>query len=251
MGYAELQGKNQKFKDVYGPNGPYVAGGSYLYAMRRWLAAVHKLKRVCFDGTGGCSSLINYLREHPEDDITKDGFHGKAGSKVYQEFRLACEVGKSRSPVPNDSPVWCSERTGLCEQKSCKHWWRDAHMHQIDESTGEVKPWIDDRSEYDDLKDACSWVSFHRPSPAELDKYQRSLEKKVEKTQDQYCSPKWIEGYCEAKPEHLYDECHVPGGKMCKDGIVMQQSDLNHNAGWTEEFPEPDLSKEMAPPPRS
>merc|ERR1739848_966010 len=59
----------------------------------------------------------------------------------------------------------------------------------------------------------------------------------------------WIEGYCEAKPEHLYDECHVPGGHMCKDGIVMQQSDLNHNAGWQEEFPEPDLSKEMALPP--
>eukprot|EP00929_Paragymnodinium_shiwhaense_P079589 TRINITY_DN41489_c0_g1_i1.p1 TRINITY_DN41489_c0_g1~~TRINITY_DN41489_c0_g1_i1.p1 ORF type:complete len:407 (-),score=113.19 TRINITY_DN41489_c0_g1_i1:158-1378(-) len=246
--YAELAEKESKFLDVYGPDGPFAPGGSYLYAMRRWVAAIHKLKRVCFDGTGGCSSLIDYLRDHPEDDLTADGFHGRAGSRVYDEFRQACEVGKSRAPVPNNEPVWCSERNGLCEQKSMKQWWHDAHIQQIDPAKGEAEPWVDDRSEYDDLSDACNWVSYHRPSSAELDRYQRQLQKIVEVDKEQYCSPKWVEGYCESKPKHYFDECHLANGQMCKRGIVNPGTDLDGTANWKEEFPEKPLAQQQSAP---
>lgn len=65
-------------------------------------------------------------------------------------------------------------------------------------------------------------VSYHRPTAAELDKYQRQLERIVSAQKEQYCSPKWIEGYCEAQPKHYFDECHLTTGQMCKRGIGIR-----------------------------
>jgi len=245
--YAELQDdKEPMFEHVYGADGPLVPGGSYLYAMRRWVDALHGLRRTCLKGQGGCSSMISYLKEHPEDDRTKDGAHGKAGSGVYNEFRIACDVGKSRSPVPNDGPIWCSVRTGLCEQPSCRKWWEAIH-HQFHHHP---EPWVDDRSEYDDLREVCNWIHDKAMSSAEVDVYQRKLAKEVKKLKHEYCHPKWIEGYCEKKVDnHFYEECHLAGNRMCHRGIVSNGTDLDSNKGWTEEFPEAPVSGDSAPPP--
>eukprot|EP00927_Polykrikos_kofoidii_P050225 TRINITY_DN44148_c0_g1_i1.p1 TRINITY_DN44148_c0_g1~~TRINITY_DN44148_c0_g1_i1.p1 ORF type:complete len:484 (-),score=65.86 TRINITY_DN44148_c0_g1_i1:82-1473(-) len=246
--YAELrEDKSSKLAALYGPHGPFRPGGSYLFAMRRWVEALHRLKRACYEGIGGCNSLISYLRDHPEDDITTDGFHGKAGSKVYNELRLACEVGRTRSPLPNGSPVWCSESTKLCEQKSGRQWWREAKGKRIQGVVKDPGPWVDDRSEYDDLKDACGWISFHRPSAVELDRFQRKLQRDTDREKEQYCSPRWVEGYCAPQTGHEFGECHLPGGRFCRRGIVSPGSNLNHTAAWAEEFPNSPLQHQSVP----
>jgi len=125
--YAQAEDKGELLENTYGPKGPLLPGGSYLFELRRWADAAFMLHRQCNRGMGGCQSLIEYLKEHPEDDIAPGGVHGKAGSKIFTELRKACEVGKTRSPVPNDGPVWCQTDTGLCEQQSCKKWWRKIH----------------------------------------------------------------------------------------------------------------------------
>eukprot|EP00928_Gymnodinium_smaydae_P027690 TRINITY_DN21327_c0_g1_i2.p1 TRINITY_DN21327_c0_g1~~TRINITY_DN21327_c0_g1_i2.p1 ORF type:complete len:462 (-),score=96.55 TRINITY_DN21327_c0_g1_i2:750-2018(-) len=238
--YAEMEeDKMTDFMHTYGPEGPMLPGGSYLFAMRRWLKALHALKRACFKGDGGCSTLVTYLQGHPDDDKTPGGGHGNVGSKVWNEFRLACLVGRTRSPVPNDSPIWCSLRTGLCEQVSARDWWKEIHerlhpgMH--------AAPWVDDREVYDELKEACAWTSRTGIKNADLLEYQHDITIKSMKDKEEFCGPKWIEGYCEDQAKMKFGECHLAGNKLCKRGLVSPGSDLNEQAGWHEEFPEPPL----------
>mmetsp|Transcript_20010 Transcript_20010/g.55340 ORF Transcript_20010/g.55340 Transcript_20010/m.55340 type:complete len:304 (+) Transcript_20010:200-1111(+) len=143
--YAELQPtKRDAFIDMYGPNGPQST--NYLSHLEFWRASLSRLKRVCLESRG-CMDLLNHLRNHPEDDATKSGIVGLSGSKVHTEFRLACQLGKTRSPVPNDSPVWCSDRTKLCEHESCRKWWNDVHLGSEFFHTGrrDAHAWVDDR----------------------------------------------------------------------------------------------------------
>lgn len=190
--YAEYEDKGELLMNTYGPKGPLVPGGSYLFEMRRWADAAYMLHRACNRSMGGCQSLIEYLKDHPEEDMAPGGMHGKVGSKAYTELRLACEVGKSRSPVPNDGPVWCQTDTGLCEQKSCKKWWKTQHA-------GKEEPWKDDRLEYDDLKEVCNWIEHKKPTSRELNKYQTAVQEETLDDKINFCRPKWINGYCERK----------------------------------------------------
>lgn len=236
--YAELQGKPQELADAYGPLGPLAPGGSYLYEMRHWADSVLMLHRACARNPA-CSSLLGYLREHPEGDIGSGGSTGRAGSQLHDELRLACQVGKTRAPVPNDSPVWCHD--GSCEQPSCRAWWKVIHPDQA-----MPKPWVDDRIEYDELKDVCSWFEKSRPSSTELNDYQHHIQAAASKLKDQFCSPRWVEGYCGESPTmHRHAECILKTGQRCPHGVVLPDTDLDDTANWEESFKEPKV--EMVP----
>jgi hypothetical protein len=241
--YAEIEDKGELLQNTYGPRGPLLPGGSYLFEMRRWADAAFMLHRSCNRGMGGCQSLIDYLKEHPEDDIGPGGAHGKVGSKIYDELRLACEVGKTRSPVPNDGPAWCHVDTGLCEQKSCKRWWRRAHGSKSE-------PWVDDRVEYDALKEACSWIEKSRPTSRDLNKYQKKVEESAIQEQIDFCRPKWVEGYCSnTKDVPRFGQCTLSDGKWCKNGRIFSSdsggsSNLNDTGRWEEPFKESPVSVE-------
>lgn len=243
--YAEFEAKGELLENTYGPKGPLVPGGSYLYELRKWADAAFMLHRSCNRGLGGCQSLLEYLKDHPEDDVAPGGMHGKAGSKIYNELRLACEVGKTRSPVPNDGPAWCSMDTGLCEQKSCKKWWRKVHM-------GKLEPWVDDRLEYDDLKEVCNWIEHSKPTSRELNKYQTKVQEETLKDKINFCKPKWIEGYCpKTKDAPRFGQCTMEDGKWCKHGRVFGDSDggpsdLDDTARWEEPFKEKPVTVEGA-----
>lgn len=244
--YAEYEAKGELLENTYGPKGPLVPGGSYLFEMRRWADAAFMLKRSCNRGLGGCQSLLGYLKDHPEDDLAPGGIHGKAGSQIYNELRQACEVGKSRSPVPNDGPAWCQLDTGLCEQKSCKKWWRNLHL-------GKIEPWVDDRLEYDDLKEVCNWIEHIKPSSRELNKYQHMVQEDTLDDKLNFCRPKWIEGYCERKHNKpRFGTCTMEDGKWCKHGRVFGDgpSDLDDTATWSEPFKEKPVTvdKALVPP---
>jgi len=241
--YAEYENKGELLENTYGPKGPLLPGGSYLFEMRRWADAAFMLHRACNRGAGGCQSLMEYLKEHPEDDLAPGGIHGKAGSRVYNELRKVCEVGKSRSPVPNDGPVWCQTDTGLCEQKSCKKWWRKVH-------NGKAEPWLDDRIEYDDLKEACSWIEQKKPTSRELNAYQKKVQEQTLDDKVNFCKPRWIEGYCERKSSRpRFSQCTMENGKWCKHGRVFEGSDLDETAEWKESFKEKPVTveKQIAP----
>lgn len=232
--YAEMEDKGAELVHIYGPTGPYVKGGSYLYELRAWSDAVALLHRACMRDAGGCTSLIDYLRGHPADDLGTGGAHGAVGSKIYNELRLACQVGRTRSPVPNDSPVWCDATTGLCEQSSCRKWWHAVHPEKLN-----PKPWVDDRDEYDDLRDACGWVGEARPRPPELDELQRRLQADVQRLQTQYCSPKLVEGYCARKaPAARHADCVLQTGQHCLHGLVLPHTEEDVTAQWRERFEE-------------
>lgn len=218
--YAQIMDKDDELVSVYGPNGPMNPGGSYLYALERWTDAVKELYRACSRGNGGCKTLLEHFRRHPEDDAGEGGVHGKAGSGAYTEFRLACAVGENRTPVPNDSPVWCDSVTGVCEQPSCRKWWRAIHAgpKKPGQVPPEPDPWHDDRPAYDELKDICAWTKSSRPSMRDMDDYNKQLTDRVSRMKDEFCVPRWIEGYCEPKS--------------------AASSDLNTTANRGERFPE-------------
>jgi hypothetical protein len=236
--YAEYESKGKLLENTYGPKGPLVPGGSYLFELRRWADAAFMLHRACNRGFGGCQSLLEYLKDHPEDDVAPGGQHGKAGSKVYTEFRKACQVGKTRSPVPNEEPVWCQMDTGLCEQKSCKKWWRSVHH-------GLTEPWVDDRVEYTDLKEVCNWIEHNKPTPQELNVYQRKVQSDTIDEKSTFCRPKWIEGYCENKSDKpRFGQCTLQDGKWCPHGRVFPNSEQDDTANWQEEFKEKTVTVE-------
>jgi len=238
--YAEFANKGEVLHNTYGPKGPLLPGGSYLFEMRRWADAAFMLHRACNRAPGGCQSLLQYLKEHPEEDLAPNGIHGKAGSNVYTELRKACEVGRSRAPVPNDGPVWCDMETGLCEQKSCKKWWRKLH-------SGKNVPWVDDRAEYEDLIQACDWIHQITPSSQELNKYQLAVQADTLDDKINFCRPRWINGYCERTIDRpRYAQCTMQDGKWCKHGKVFENSDLDDTAGWKEPFKEKPVTVEKA-----
>merc|ERR1712216_654913 len=100
------------------------------------------------------------------------------------EFRIACQVGEKRAPVPSDEPTWCDESTGLCDVASCRNWWRKAHE-------GKPEPWIDDREEYDFLKEACHWIKDDPIPGQELNEYQHFLQEKTLADKQQFCNGNW------------------------------------------------------------
>lgn len=186
------------------------AGGSYLYELRQWADSVALLHRACARSGGNCSSLLAYFRNHPGEDATH------TGSQVFDEIKNACQVGKSRAPVPNDSPVWCDEN-GVCEQPSCRKWWAE-HIPAVKNP----RPWHDNRSEYDALKDTCGWVENTPPTTAELNRIQRQLKEDANQIKGQFCAPKWVDGYCGAQ----------------EDTADTSKSDFNSTRAWKELFEE-------------
>eukprot|EP00441_Pelagodinium_beii_P035366 CAMPEP_0197636352 /NCGR_PEP_ID=MMETSP1338-20131121/11884_1 /TAXON_ID=43686 ORGANISM="Pelagodinium beii, Strain RCC1491" /NCGR_SAMPLE_ID=MMETSP1338 /ASSEMBLY_ACC=CAM_ASM_000754 /LENGTH=339 /DNA_ID=CAMNT_0043208565 /DNA_START=73 /DNA_END=1089 /DNA_ORIENTATION=- len=233
--YAEIEDKSQILADTYGPYGPMEPGGSYLYELRRWSQAIIELDRACSQ-TGGeaCSNFLSHMRNYPDADLGPGGSQGAVGSDLYNEIRLACEVGKTRAPVPNESPVWCDSATGLCERKSCRSWWRDAHPLAVN-----PKPWVDDRAVYDQLKQACTNIERSVPKDAELNAFQGKLETTAVALRGEYCHPKWVDGYCKKKagPEIL-EECTLPSGQYCKKGNVKPGSASDITSTWSEGFKE-------------
>eukprot|EP00747_Dinoflagellata_sp_TGD_P169114 gnl/TRDRNA2_/TRDRNA2_197225_c0_seq1.p1 gnl/TRDRNA2_/TRDRNA2_197225_c0~~gnl/TRDRNA2_/TRDRNA2_197225_c0_seq1.p1 ORF type:complete len:364 (-),score=57.27 gnl/TRDRNA2_/TRDRNA2_197225_c0_seq1:54-1145(-) len=239
--YAQAEEKPESLIEAYGPNGPLAPGGSYIYEMRQWSDAVHALNRAC-NRDPACQDVIDMLRKAPE------ATRNIGGSKVFAELSAACEVGDSRSPVPNDEPVWCDKTTGLCEQKSCRDWWNLRY--------GKESPWKDDRIAYDDLKDACAWVKkAERPKPETLNAMQYHLQDDARKLKEQYCSPKWVEGYCgNHKKKQKFSECQLEGMKYCKHGRLLSDETAvqsSKDIGWKEPFAEPEVSQApwwMMPP---
>lgn len=242
--YAEFDEKGQVLIDAYGPHGPMRPGGSYLYELRRWADAVTELDNACHARAGdGCSNLLGFMKNYPEADVEPHGSHGALGSELYNEIRLACEVGKTRAPVPNSSPVWCDLSTGLCEQSSCRNWWHDVHPMQVD-----PKPWVDDREEYDQLKQACTSITRPKYSAADLDKFQRKAEKQALALKREFCTPKWVDGYCENKrPPTVHAKCTLDNGQYCKQGTVQPGSESNITSTWEEGIKEPPVHVEALP----
>lgn len=237
--YAQIQNKDDELVAVYGPAGPMGPGGSYLYALEKWTNAVKELYRACGKGQGGCKALLEHFRKHPEDDLGAADTHGKAGSGVYTEFRLACEVGETRSPVPNDSPVWCDSASGVCEQPSCRKWWQKVHEGLLEPGQKEPDPWTDDRPAYEELKNICSWTKTSRPSLRDMDNYNKMLDKTAARMKHEYCVPRWIEGYCEPKPRTRYAHCTLANGQHCENGFISAETpDLNMTTSWSGRFPE-------------
>eukprot|EP00930_Biecheleria_cincta_P102870 TRINITY_DN94706_c0_g1_i1.p1 TRINITY_DN94706_c0_g1~~TRINITY_DN94706_c0_g1_i1.p1 ORF type:complete len:359 (-),score=73.55 TRINITY_DN94706_c0_g1_i1:2-1078(-) len=242
--YAELDEKGQVLIDAYGPHGPMRPGGSYLYELRRWADAVQELDNECLTRAGdGCANLLGFMKNYPEADIQPHGGHGALGSELYNEIRMACEVGKTRAPVPNSSPVWCDTSTGLCEQTSCRNWWHDVHPLQVD-----PKPWVDDRVEYDQLKQACTSIMRPKYTAADLDKFQKKAEKEAVALKREFCTPKWVDGYCESKkPPVIHAKCVLDSGQYCKQGTVQPGSESNITSMWEEGIKEPPVQVEALP----
>ncbi|CAL1143978.1 unnamed protein product [Cladocopium goreaui] len=234
--YAEIEDKGQVLADAYGPNGPMKPGGSYLYELRRWVDAVQELNHECSLRQGDvCVNLLSYLRNYPQTDQDANGGHGVLGSKLYNEIRLACEVGKKRAPVPNDSPVWCDNKTKLCERTSCRHWWHEVHPLKA-----QPHPWVDDRIEYDQLKNICTAIERPQIISADLDRYQKTAEAGALHLREEFCTPKWIDGYCEAKvAPRLHAKCTLENGQYCKKGLVHGGSDADITQEWSDAFKEP------------
>eukprot|EP00913_Durusdinium_trenchii_P015829 g14875.t1 len=136
-------------------------------------------------------------------------------SKVYNEIRLACEVGKKRAPLPNDSPVWCDDKTKLSCRSSCRHWWHEVHPLKA-----MPQPWVDDRIEYDQLKNICTAIERPQIIPQDLDRYQKQAEAAALHLRDEFCTPKWVDGYCEVRtPPKVHAKCTLENGQYCKKGL--------------------------------
>jgi len=230
--YAQMEHKGEDMADIFGPDGPLRSGGSYLHELRVWFDALTRLYRECNRNSNGCARLIDHLRTNPDEDLGANGGHGKTGSKIYTEMRLACQVGKSRSPVPNDSPVWCDPSTGLCEQKSCRTWWEKHH-----DRTSDTRPWVDDREEYEMLSQACGWIGDSSATSSQINKYQQNLENDVEHQKESLCQAQFVKGYCnEAGLLQRYGECIVKTGQYCKNGHILPSSEQDETASWQEHF---------------
>ncbi|CAE7238255.1 unnamed protein product, partial [Symbiodinium necroappetens] len=176
--------------------------------------------------------LLAYLRNFPETDQDATGSHGVLGSKMYNEMRLACEVGKKRAPVPNDSPVWCDNRTQLCERTSCRHWWHEVHPLKA-----MPQPWVDDRIEYDQLRNLCTAIERPKINAEDLDRYQKTTEAQALHLREEFCRPKWVDGYCEPKsPPRVHARCTLQDGQFCKRGLVKTDSDADITSEWGDAF---------------
>lgn len=244
--YAELMGKADEVVRTYGPSGPLAPGGSYLYELKRWHDSLLALHRACQRGGGACSSILGHLQEHPEEDVVPDGSHGRAGSGIYDEISRACQLGRSRAPVPNDEPVWCDDLTGTCERKSSREWWAAAHP-----KGKKGKPWVDDREAYDDLKEACSWIANPQPSDSEINELQSRLAREVDHLHEEYCSPKWVEGYCSAgsgAQGKRHEKCILESGQHCRHGLVVPGTEMDDTFRWKEPFPEHPVHVTAMPP---
>lgn len=241
--YAEIEEKGQQLVDTYGPDGPMSDGGSYLYDISKWADAIAMLHKSCGNSGNECPNLINYFRLHPEADVGAMGEHGRAGSEVFSELRMACEVGRTRSPVPNNSPMWCDNSTGLCAKRSCRQWWSEANPEQV-----EPRPWIDDRIEYQDLRDACAWVESKPPLAEDIKEFQRKLDMVGDDKKIQYCTPKWVDGYCPTKNLiEFHEPCILGTGQQCSNGIVIPSTEEDDTANWAEGFKEPTIKITMMP----
>ena len=109
-------------------------------------------------------------------------------------------------------------------------------------------PWVDDRVDYDDLRDVCAWVKNSRPTNEELDEYQHKLLDEVAKTKEEYCSPRWVEGYCKTEaPATRRAQCILKTGQRCERGVVMPGSENDDTSDWAERFEEAPVQVEVAP----
>eukprot|EP00397_Hematodinium_sp_SG-2012_P040720 GEMP01044673.1.p1 GENE.GEMP01044673.1~~GEMP01044673.1.p1 ORF type:complete len:211 (+),score=35.33 GEMP01044673.1:23-634(+) len=89
--------------NAYGPFGPRIPGGSYVFELGRYFDALQDLKIACDRDAGGCQALMDYQRN--------TDFPLPVKFEVYEELKGGCKVGKSHSAVPNDSEAWCDEDT--------------------------------------------------------------------------------------------------------------------------------------------
>ena len=135
-----------------------------------------------------CGALLSHLREHPTDAET----HGAVVSRVYDEFQRSCHVGATRAPVPNDSAVWCDPASGLCAEKSCRQWWNTLHHGHKGVGTRQ-RVWVDNRVEYDALKETCALVTIAKRSTKELDEYQHSIYDEAAQRRSEDCHPRWVQ----------------------------------------------------------
>merc|ERR1712061_554417 len=84
----------------------------------------------------------------------------------------------------------------------------------------------------------------------ELNEYNRKVADEVFKQHEEYCHPKWIEGYCgESKEAPRHTECTLPTGQNCKRGIVLPNSEQDELANWEEAFKEKPVEVKFAPIP--
>lgn len=241
--FAEIQEKGQQIVDSYGPDGPSTNHGSYLHYLRKWKRAMEQMHQKCASNSQ-CMSITWFLKSHPEADDGAMGEHGRGGSAIFDEFRKACEVGKSRSPVPNDSPVWCDETTGLCSYRRCREWWQG-----INPEIAVPAPWVDDRNEYDQLLEACDWVEQKTPDLDSIKAMQRQLSAKADELKIQYCKPAWVDGYCGAKQDQgSLEPCILENGQQCQAGKVVPHSDDDVTAAWNEFFQEEPVSVSIISP---
>mmetsp|Transcript_20010 Transcript_20010/g.55341 ORF Transcript_20010/g.55341 Transcript_20010/m.55341 type:complete len:262 (+) Transcript_20010:492-1277(+) len=87
------------------------------------------------------------------------------------------------------------------------------------------------------------WMTA-RLSEFELHHLQTKLAEQTALDKEQYCKPRWIEGYCEKKYHHRYAECKLPSGQLCKQGLVIPNGKFTDTHKWAELFPEEDIDKE-------
>lgn len=244
--YAQISpDKPMDLESNYGPDGPKALGGSYLYVMHRWRRALDALTRACDKDVEGCRKFLEWTKNHPESVGKHAVLDPATKTKIYKEIKAACHLGKTRSPVPNKGPLWCTGEgeTLECEERSCYDWWR--RMHKRDPKF----VWIDEEraEEYDELKQLCGRIHKDFKGRLSPDKYQEKVKKEETALKDQFCRPRWIHGYCDNnEAAERRGECHMDDGYYCEKGKVLGDSLVNDTANWTEKYPEKlfDESKE-------
>lgn len=235
--YAQISpDKPLELEVNYGPDGPKASGGSYLYEMHRWRASLDRLTHACDKDVQGCRMFLDWARNHPES-IGKHAVLDPDKSKVFKEIKAACHLGKTRSPVPNNGPLWCtgSGESLECEENSCLNWWK--HNHRRDPNF----VWVDEEraEEYDDLKQLCGRINKDFKGRLTPNVYQEKVKKETKALKAQYCRPRWIHGYCDNNSAtEKRGECHLEDGYWCEKGKILDGSLVNDTANWKEKYPE-------------
>ena len=105
----------------YGPNGPQTEAGAYTWYLKKYALQLRALHQACSQSYA-CSELM-FIMPEKVHKLPAPFF-------VYDEFKRACDLYRTKAPVPNYQRAWCmspsavgfGEELGHCEVGSCKQW---------------------------------------------------------------------------------------------------------------------------------
>ncbi|CAE7303680.1 unnamed protein product [Symbiodinium sp. KB8] len=107
---------------------------------------------------------------------------------------------------------------------------------------------VDDRIEYDQLRNLCTAIERPKINAEDLDRYQKTTEAQALHLREEFCRPKWVDGYCEPKsPPRVHARCTLQDGQFCKRGLVKTDSDADITSEWGDAFKEPPVQVGLMP----